>query len=138
MGKMYGYIRVSSTDQNEIRQRIAMGEHGIAEADIYMDRQSGKDFQRPRYQALLRRLGPGDLLCVTSIDRLGRDYVEIQQQWRLLTQEKKVDMWNTANVSAASAGSCWPSTLPRCDSPCGIGQRIWMSRFGTDLFGKSC
>ena len=85
MGKIYGYIRVSSMDQNENRQRMAMCEQAIAEERIYMDKISGKDFQRSQYQAMLKRLKPGDQLCVTSIDRLGRNYEEIQRQWRLNT-----------------------------------------------------
>lgn len=92
MGNIYGYIRVSSIGQNERRQRAAMLRRGVPADNTYTDRQSGKDFRRPRYQALLRRLRPGDQLCVTSIDRLGRDYREIQRQWRFLTQEKKVDI----------------------------------------------
>ena len=92
MTQTYGYVRVSSADQNEARQLLAMQEHSITEDRIYMDKLSGKNFQRPQYRALLRRLGPGDLLCITSIDRLGRNYEEIQRQWRLLTKEKKVDI----------------------------------------------
>ncbi len=90
--QVYGYIRVSSIDQNEDRQRIAMQEWGITKKNIYMDKQSGKDFQRPQYQRLLRVLRPGDLLVVLSIDRLGRNYEEIQHQWRILTKEKKADV----------------------------------------------
>ena len=85
----YGYIRVSSLDQNEARQRVALLEQGVAENHLYLDKQSGKNFDRPRYQRLLR---PGDLLYILSIDRLGRNYREIQEQWRLLTQEKGVDI----------------------------------------------
>jgi DNA invertase Pin-like site-specific DNA recombinase len=92
MGKTYGYIRVSSMDQNESRQLLAMKTYGIDAHNIYSDKFSGKDFLRPRYQALLRKLQPDDLLCITSIDRLGRDYEEIQQQWRLLTKEKQIDI----------------------------------------------
>jgi DNA invertase Pin-like site-specific DNA recombinase len=92
MGEMYGYVRVSSMDQNESRQRMAMCEHSIAEKRIYTDKISGKDFQRPQYQAMLKRLRPGDQLCITSIDRLGRNYEEIQKQWRILTQDRKVDI----------------------------------------------
>ena len=91
-GKTYGYIRVSSIDQNESRQRLALAGQGIADRHIYMDKVSGKDFQRPQYQAMLRRLKPGDQLCITSIDRLGRNYKEIQHQWRILTREKQVDI----------------------------------------------
>ncbi len=90
--KIYGYIRVSSVDQNEDRQRIAMRELSIPEEDIFMDKQSGKDFNRPNYRRLAKKIKPGDLLCVTSIDRLGRDYQEIQDQWRILTREKGADI----------------------------------------------
>lgn len=92
MTQMYGYIRVSSTDQNEDRQLMAMQEYSIPEDRIYIDKVSGKDFQRPQYQALLKKLQPGDLLCITSIDRLGRNYEEIQRQWRIVTREKKADI----------------------------------------------
>ena len=92
MGKVYGYVRVSSTDQHEDRQLIAMAERGIPQCRLYMDKQSGKDFDRPRYRELMKKLRPGDQLCITSIDRLGRNYEEIQEQWRILTREKKVDI----------------------------------------------
>ena len=92
MGKLYGYIRVSSIDQNENRQRMAMHEHSIAEERIFTDKISGKNFQRPQYQAMLQRLQPGDQLCITSIDRLGRNYEEIQRQWRILTRDMRVDI----------------------------------------------
>jgi len=92
MGNIYGYVRVSSTDQHEDRQLIAMTERGIPENCIYIDKQSGKDFKRPQYRALVKKLRPGDQLCITSIDRLGRNYEEIQEQWRVLTREKKVDI----------------------------------------------
>ena len=88
----YGYIRVSSTDQNEDRQLIALRGKGVPDNRIYMDKQSGKDFDRPKYKRLVRRLRHGDLLYLLSIDRLGRNYREIQEQWRLLTQEKGVDI----------------------------------------------
>jgi len=90
--KMYGYVRVSSQDQNEDRQMIAMAEQGIPETQIYMDKLSGKDFERPRYKVLLRRLRPGDVLYIKSIDRLGRNYTEIIEQWRIITKEKQVDV----------------------------------------------
>ncbi len=90
--KSYGYIRVSTKDQNEDRQLAAMHAKAVPENRIFMDRQSGKDFNRPSYQRLLRRLRPGDLLYVLSIDRLGRNYVEIQDQWRMLTKEIGVDI----------------------------------------------
>jgi len=92
MGNIYGYVRVSSNDQLEDRQLIAMIERGIQENNIYIDKQSGKDFKRPLYRALIKKLRPGDQLCITSIDRLGRNYEEIQEQWRILTREKKVDI----------------------------------------------
>lgn len=89
---VYGYIRVSSRDQNEERQMIALKEVGVSEENIYSDKQSGKDFDRPRYKKLLRKLKKDDLLYIKSIDRLGRNYEEIQRQWRLLTKEKGVDI----------------------------------------------
>ena len=92
MGKIYGYVRVSSRDQHEDRQLLAMQEFGVLEADIYSDKLSGKNFERPQYKALLRRLRAGDVLAVKSIDRLGRNYGEIQEQWRLITKEMHVDM----------------------------------------------
>lgn len=92
MGEIYGYIRVSSTDQNESRQRMAMRARNIAENHIFIDKISDKDFHRPKYRAMLRRLKPGDLICITSIDRLGRNYKEVQQQWHTLTKDKKVDI----------------------------------------------
>ena len=85
----YGYIRVSSKDQNEDRQRIAMREAGVPDAHIFMDKQSGKDFDRPGYQRLLRKLKPDDTLIIKSIDRLGRNYDEILEQWRVITKEKR-------------------------------------------------
>lgn len=89
---IYGYIRVSSRDQNEDRQLIALREIGITERNIYLDKQSGKDFNRPQYKKLLRKLKRDDLLYVKSIDRLGRNYDEILQQWRILTKEKGIDI----------------------------------------------
>lgn len=90
--KIYGYIRVSSTDQNEDRQRIALNTKEVPSRNIYMDKQSGKDFARPQYQRLVKKLRPGDLLYILSIDRLGRNYKEIQEQWRILTKIKGVDI----------------------------------------------
>jgi len=90
--KTYGYIRVSSMDQNEDRQLVVMNSLKIPDEQIYMDKQSGKDFDRPQYKALVKKLRSGDLLYVLSIDRLGRNYEEIQDQWRILTKEKKVDI----------------------------------------------
>ena len=92
MGTTYGYIRVSSTDQNEDRQRIALSGKNILPRNIFMDKQSGKDFNRPQYKRLVKKLKPGDLLYILSIDRLGRNYEEIQRQWRLLTKEAGVDI----------------------------------------------
>ena len=88
----YGYIRVSNTDQNEARQIIAMTALNIPDAQIFTDKESGKDFERPAYKALLEKLIPGDLLYIKSIDRLGRNYKEIQDQWRILTKECGVDI----------------------------------------------
>lgn len=90
--KTYGYVRVSSQDQNEDRQLIAMDQAGVPENCIYMDKLSGKDFNRPNYKRLLRRLNEGDVLYILSIDRLGRNYEEIQNQWRHITKEKKCDI----------------------------------------------
>lgn len=89
---VYGYIRVSSREQNEDRQLIALKEVGIAEKNIFLDKQSGKDFNRPQYKRLIRKLKKDDLLYIKSIDRLGRNYEEILQQWRVLTKEKGVDI----------------------------------------------
>lgn len=86
----YGYVRVSTKEQNEDRQMIAMREFGIEERRIVLDKQSGKDFGRPGYRRLLRKLKAGDTLVIKSIDRLGRNYDEILAQWRLLTKEKQV------------------------------------------------
>lgn len=91
-GKIYGYIRVSSTDQNEDRQLAAMRQKNVPRTNLYIDKQSGKDFDRPQYKRMIRRLERGDLLYVLSIDRLGRNYEEIQNQWRILTKEKGVDI----------------------------------------------
>jgi len=88
----YGYIRVSSADQNEDRQLVSMQELNISATNIFVDKQSGKDFNRPNYQKLLKRLKQGDLLYVDDIKRLGRNYVEILEQWRFLTKEKKIDI----------------------------------------------
>ena len=88
----YGYIRVSSTDQNEDRQLMEMQGLEIPQDNIFIDKQSGKDFDRPSYQKLIKQLKAGDLLYIKSIDRLGRNYEEIQNQWRLLTKEKGVDI----------------------------------------------
>lgn len=88
----YGYVRVSSTDQNEDRQMIALRGKNIAEKNIYIDKLSGKDFNRPSYKKLMRQLKKGDLLYILSIDRLGRNYEEIQNQWRIITKEIGADV----------------------------------------------
>lgn len=90
---IYGYVRVSSKDQNEARQMNAMAEHQIPQKHIFMDKQSGKDFDRPQYKPLLRKLKKEDLLIVHSIDRLGRNYDEILEQWRIITKEKQADIY---------------------------------------------
>lgn len=88
----YGYARVSSTDQNEYRQLLALRARNVPERNIFVDKQSGKDFLRPQYAELVLRLREGDLLYVLSIDRLGRNYEEIQDQWRFLTKEIGIDI----------------------------------------------
>lgn len=90
--EIYGYIRVSTKEQNEDRQLTAMQGLDIPEQNIFMDKHSGKDFERPQYKRLVKRLNPDDLLYIKSIDRLGRDYEEIQNQWRILTKEKRIDI----------------------------------------------
>ena len=92
MSNIYGYIRVSTREQNEDRQLIALREMSVPEKNIFMDKQSGKDFNRPQYKKLIRKLKPDDLLYIKSIDRLGRNYGEILEQWRILTKEKKIDI----------------------------------------------
>ena len=92
MSKVYGYIRVSSADQNEDRQLVALRSCKVPECNLFVDKQSGKDFERPEYRRMLRRLKRDDLLYVKSIDRQGRNYGEILEQWRLLTKEKGVDI----------------------------------------------
>ncbi len=92
MSNIYGYIRVSSKDQNEDRQLIALNEMGVERKNIYLDKKSGKDFDRPQYKKLLRKLKKDDLLYIMSIDRLGRNYEEILQQWRVLTKDKGIDI----------------------------------------------
>ncbi len=89
---VYGYVRVSAKDQNEDRQIIAMREVGVSEKNIYMDKQSGKDFKRNQYKRLVRKMKKDDLLYIKSIDRLGRNYEEIIKQWRYLTKEKRIDI----------------------------------------------
>lgn len=90
--KTYGYIRVSSKEQNEDRQLIAMNEYGISPSKIYIDKQSGKDFERPGYLRLIKKIKPGDTIVIKSIDRLGRNYNEILEQWRLISKEKSVSI----------------------------------------------
>ena len=88
----YGYARVSTREQNEQRQIIALTQFGLSEKCIYVDKQSGRDFERPQYRRLVRRLRDGDTLVVKSIDRLGRNYEEILKQWRIITKEKAADI----------------------------------------------
>lgn len=90
--KFYGYMRVSSKDQNEDRQRTALLDLGVPEKNIYMDKQSGKDFERQQYKRLLRKLDENSVLFIKSIDRLGRNYSELNEQWRIITKEKKSDI----------------------------------------------
>ncbi len=92
MSVVYGYIRVSTREQNEDRQLVALHELNIPERNIYLDKQSGKDFDRPQYRRLVRHMKKDDLLYVKSIDRLGRNYGEILEQWRVLTKEKGIDI----------------------------------------------
>lgn len=92
MANIYGYIRVSNRDQNEDRQRIALQGLSIPEKNIFMDKQSGKDFERPSYKRLVRRMKKDDLLYIKSIDRMGRNYGDILEQWRILTKEKGIDI----------------------------------------------
>jgi len=88
----YGYARVSSRDQNEERQVLALLDCGVCEKNILIDKQSGKDFKRPMYQRLMKKLKPDDVLFIKSIDRLGRNYVEIMEQWRIITKERKINI----------------------------------------------
>lgn len=92
MGKIYGYIRVSTKEQNEERQIIALREYGVSIENTYMDKQSGKNFERPQYKKLINKLKKGDTLVVKSIDRLGRNYDEILEQWRIITKEIGADI----------------------------------------------
>ncbi len=93
MGNVYGYVRVSSREQNEDRQIIAMKEMQVPEENIFMDKQSGKDFNRPQYKRLLRKVKNGDLIYIKSIDRLGRNYAEILEQWKIITKYKGADLY---------------------------------------------
>ena len=90
--KMYGYVRVSTKEQHTDRQKIALFRYGIRERDLFTDLQSGKDFNRPQYKKMLRKLKPADCIVITSLDRLGRNYTEIQEQWKIITQNKKADI----------------------------------------------
>ena len=92
MGNLYGYIRVSTREQNEDRQILALKELSIPEKNLFIDKQSGKDFERPQYRKMVRKLKKDDLLYIMSIDRLGRNYSEILEQWRILTKEKGIDI----------------------------------------------
>ncbi len=92
MKNVYGYVRVSSFDQNEERQMVALRDVNVPKDNIYADKQSGKDFERPNYKRLVKKLKKGDLLYILSIDRLGRNYEEIQNQWRILTKEIGIDI----------------------------------------------
>ena len=92
MGNVYGYVRVSSIDQNEDRQLVVMDENNVPAKNIYIDKQSGKDFERPQYKKLVKKLKQGDLLYILSIDRLGRNYEDIQKQWRILTKDIGIDI----------------------------------------------
>lgn len=92
IAEIYGYVRVSTRDQNEDRQLIALNELQVPQKNIFIDKQSGKDFERPQYKKLLKKLRRDDLLYIKSIDRLGRNYNEIQEQWRILTKDKGVDI----------------------------------------------
>ena len=92
MGNIYGYVRVSDRNQNEDRQIIAMQQMEVPEQNIYTDKQSGKDFNRPMYRRLIKKVRPDDVIFIKSIDRLGRNYEEILEQWKVITKEKKVDI----------------------------------------------
>ena len=89
---IYGYIRVSTKEQNEDRQRIALANFPVPKDNIFMDKLSGKDFNRPQYRKLIRKLRPGDSMVIKSIDRLGRNYEEILNQWRIITKDKHADI----------------------------------------------
>ena len=91
-GSTYGYVRVSTQEQHEARQMAAMRGFGVAEENIVVEKQSGKDFKRPRYQRLVEALGPGDLLVIQSIDRLGRNYTEILEQWAIITKQRQAEI----------------------------------------------
>ena len=92
MRKIYGYARISTKDQNIERQIVALKNFGVCEKNIFIDKKSGKDFERPAYKKLLKHLKPDDVSVIQSIDRLGRNYGEIIEQWRVITKDKKADM----------------------------------------------
>jgi len=92
MSKTYGYVRVSTIEQNESRQLITLETYGVKKKNIFVDKQSGKNFERPNYKRLIKKLKPGDLLVIQSIDRLGRNYIEVLEQWRVITKEKGADV----------------------------------------------
>ena len=92
MVQIYGYVRVSTREQNENRQLVAMLEFGVTEGNIFLDKQSGKNFLRKAYRKLLKKMKPGDTLVIKSIDRLGRNYIEILEQWRIITKERQIDV----------------------------------------------
>lgn len=92
IAEIYGYVRVSTKEQNEDRQMIALRDVAVPERNIFIDKQSGKDFERPQYKRLVRKMKKDDLLCIKSIDRLGRNYEEILAQWRILTKDKGIDI----------------------------------------------
>lgn len=93
MGNVYAYCRVSSPDQNEDRQIICMRELQVPEDNVFVDKQSGKDFERPQYKKLMRRIKADDLIYIKSIDRLGRNYSEILEQWKIITKDKKANLY---------------------------------------------
>ena len=128
MANIYGYIRVSTRDQNEDRQLIALRELKIPEKNIFMDKQSGKDFNRPQYKRLVRKLKKDDLLYIKSIDRLGRNYAEILEQWRLLTQTKGMN--NDSGVIDKVLLSCIATLLfsDAIAQPAsnGCSSRVWV------------
>lgn len=109
MSQQYGYVRVSTKEQNEARQMIAMEEFGIPRQQIYLDKQSGKNFDRPQYQRLMKRLRSGDTIVIKSIDRLGRNYDEILHQWQILSKER----WRKSGEAVRSERrrhvNCWAS-----------------------------
>ena len=102
MRGVYGYVRVSIKEQNEERQLIALQEMSVPEKNIFVDKQSGKDFKRPMYRRMLRKIKRDDLLYVKSIDRLGRNYAEILEQWRILTKERGIEKISVSGVEGTS------------------------------------